>query len=577
MATKQTLDAARQLLKTHFGYDSLKPAQEEVIAAALAGDDVLAVLPTGYGKSVTFQIPAMMRDGCAVVISPLIALMKDQVDGANAKGIPASFVNSSLDPEEQETRMNDFRAGAYKLFYVAPERIASAAFQRALADATVNYVVVDEAHCASMWGHDFRPSFGRIGTIVDRLEKVANKRPQVIAVTATATADIESDIANAVGMRDEYVRVIGDPVRPNLIYGSMCSSQEWSLLRETVRTLFSRPGRHLLYCGTRNGTETAAKIVAEELGQDIVACYHAGMEQHERTNVQNRFVNNELRVVVATNAFGMGIDIPDIRSVVHFGISGSMEAYTQETGRAGRDGNESTILLLHSEFSVRLQHTFFENNNPPPQLYEDLWLWLGTQSSKTRVIRSSIADIAYNLGMEPASSPMVGNALNIMEKAGLIEREYYSAGAQAQIDIDALVELEKTAKNTAKKVAQFLLLRAREVAKSGLVEIGVDKADDAASLGISKTTYATALKSFGQSVKVGRAFTGKTTRVVRTDLATPAKMFTVLPVEKLKRKRERDLERLRAMIDYSELRTNDERKTFIRNYFQGNVIKTAIG
>jgi len=577
MATKQTLDAARQLLKTHFGYDSLKPAQEEVIAAALAGDDVLAVLPTGYGKSVTFQIPAMMREGCAIVISPLIALMKDQVDGANAKGIPASFVNSSLEADEQETRMNDFRAGAYKLFYVAPERITSAAFQRALTDASVNYVVVDEAHCASMWGHDFRPSFSRIGTIVERLERVTGKRPQVIAVTATATADIESDIANAVGMRDEYVRVIGDPVRPNLVYGSMSSYSEWGLLRETIRALFSRPGRHLLYCGTRNGAETAAKIVAEELGADAVACYHAGMEQHERTSVQNRFVANELKVVVATNAFGMGIDIPDIRSVVHFGVSGSMEAYTQETGRAGRDGNESTIMLLHSEFSVRLQYTFFENNNPPPSLYRDLWIWLRAQSLKTRVIRSSIADIAHVMDLPPASSPMVGNALNIMEKAGLIEREYYSAGAQAQVSIEQLVELEKTAKNTAKKVAQFLLLRARDVAASGTVEIGVDKTDDAASLGVSKTTYTAALKSLDPAVKVGRAFTGKTTRVLRGDLTTPEQMFTVLPMEKLKRKRERDLERLQAMLHYADLRTNEERKSFIRNYFQGKVIKTQIG
>jgi len=570
------LDEALSVLRQRFGYDKFKPAQEQVILAALSGEDVLAVLQTGYGKSVCFQIPALLRDGCALVISPLIALMKDQVDGAVRRGIKASFVNSSLEPDEVARRLGEFAAGAFKLLYVAPERINTNLFRGALARATVSFIVVDEAHCASMWGHDFRPAFARIHEVSSMLWQATSTRPPIIAVTATATADIESDIASAVGMSEGYVRVVGDPIRPNLAYERASGHSEWSAVMQVARRRFSMPGRHLVYASTRKGSEKVVEMLDQDLGKGMARAYHGGMDKDARTAVQDAFVAGTVRVVVATNAFGMGIDVPDIRTVVHMGVPGSIEAYVQETGRAGRDGQPSEVVLVRSDFATSLQRNFIEGNNPPMEVYSKLWGWLCARASGT-ALKLSAASIAARLQVETDLGTVleaaVSTALNVLEGHRLIRREYYEGGTPI------LVRVGASAQDVLKgnKVGRWLLAQAKEAAPTAVdvVEIGVDKTDATFAIGVSAATLRKQLTSLelADVIDVGRVFTGKTTMVLDPE----ANLMERLPAERLAAKRARDLARFQAMLDYSMLPTVEQRRRFIRAYFLGEQLGASRG
>lgn len=566
--TQSLLDEARSVLQLHFGYGKFKAAQEQVILAALNGEDVLAVLQTGYGKSVCFQVPAAMRDGCAIVISPLIALMKDQVDGANRRGIAASFVNSSLDPADVTKRLSEFASGAFKLLYVAPERIGTQQFRAALAKATVSFIVVDEAHCASMWGHDFRPAFGRIHEVSSLLWEATGSRPPIIAVTATATADIENDIAAAVGMTDGYTRVVGDPIRPNLTYDAIRGMSEWSTVMRVARSRFRMPGKHLVYASTRKGTEKVAEMLCQDFGKGFAAAYHGGMDKDDRTKVQDDFVSGRVLVVVATNAFGMGIDVPDIRTVVHLGVPGSIESYVQETGRAGRDGDASTVVLIDSDFSVNLQRSFIAGNNPPIQLYVKLWNWLIAKCAGGAVLRLSASSIAESLSgqsAEDVSEAAVSTILNVLEGHKLIGRDYYEGGAPVTVRMDdeSVTLLRKS------KVGLWLLKKAEaHRAGGGSIEISVDKTDAPFEIGISARAFSKELTDLdlADAINVGRVFTGKTTTMLQPD----AELLTVLPIELIEKKRKRDLDRFEAMLRYSRLGTHQERVQFVRNYFLNN-------
>ena len=331
-----------ELLKRHFGYDSFRPLQQEIMEQALAGRDTLAILPTGAGKSLCYQLPALARDGLTLVISPLIALMKDQVDQLSASGIPATFLNSTLDPQENRDRLAAIRAGETKLVYLAPERLMSGDFLSVVRNWNVTALAVDEAHCISEWGHDFRPEYRRLRELREALPGVL-----VIALTATATPRVREDILTQLALRDPAV-FLASFNRPNLNYLVEPKQDAASRLTAFIKSRGQDSG--IVYCQSRKRTEELAATLRHS-GIPAV-CYHAGLEAPERARNQEAFLRDEVRVVCATIAFGMGINKPDVRFVIHADLPKNLEGYYQETGRAGRDGLPADCLLLFSRGDV---------------------------------------------------------------------------------------------------------------------------------------------------------------------------------------------------------------------------------
>ena len=341
-ACDSTIDL-REALRTHFGHRAFRTGQEQVVSAVLSGVDVLAVMPTGSGKSLGYQLPAMVLGGTTLVVSPLISLMKDQVDKLRRRGIPSAALHSALPLQERREITLAARQGRWRLLYVAPERFASDEFKRLLTEIPVARFIVDEAHCVSQWGHDFRPDYRRLRNASMRCRRMDGTigRPPVAAFTATATPEVRDDISTLLGLRSQQVLVAGFD-RPNIFLSVQPvggPEEKDDLLPSLVRGR-----RALVYAATRRSAEAAA----ESLRLDGVpaAAYHAGLDDKERTRVQDAFARGSLRIVCATNAFGMGIDRPDVDAVVHYAIPGSVEAYYQEIGRAGRDGRPATATLL---------------------------------------------------------------------------------------------------------------------------------------------------------------------------------------------------------------------------------------
>jgi ATP-dependent DNA helicase RecQ len=325
------VNASPESWLSHFGLSAFRAGQKEVIEAVLAGRDCLCIMPTGGGKSLCYQLPAVMRPGVVLVVSPLIALMKDQVDGLQSLGLRATFINSSLEPHEQRQRLDGMAAGQFDLVYVAPERLRSPRFLDSLKPVTVQLLAVDEAHCISEWGHDFRPDYARIGKFRARLGG-----PQTIALTATATPMVRDDVVKQLQLRSPDVFITGF-ARPNLRFevdepGS-ASDKDGKLLRILDET----PGPGIIYASTRKKCETLVEFLAQRRGHPV-GFYHAGLLPDQRRSIQDCFMSGEVPLIVATNAFGMGIDKRDLRLVVHYNMPGSLEAYYQESGRAGRDG-----------------------------------------------------------------------------------------------------------------------------------------------------------------------------------------------------------------------------------------------
>jgi ATP-dependent DNA helicase RecQ len=329
-------------LRNHFQHQQFRPGQERIVGAVLSGQDVLAVMPTGSGKSLCYQLPAVVLPGTTIVVSPLISLMKDQVDELNRRGIPAGALHSMLEAGARGDVTAAAHAGALRLLYVAPERFASEAFSRLLAEIAVSRFVVDEAHCVSQWGHDFRPDYRRLAAGARRCRRADGRegRPPIAAFTATATAEVRDDIATLLGLDRPQLLVAGFD-RPNIhLRIQRANEHEKDLLLPPL----VRGRRALVYTATRKTAEATA-VHLQSSGVEAAA-YHAGLESKERLRVQDAFANGSLPVVCATNAFGMGIDRPDVDAVVHYAIPGSVEAYYQEIGRAGRDGRAATATLL---------------------------------------------------------------------------------------------------------------------------------------------------------------------------------------------------------------------------------------
>ena len=340
------LAQAEELLQKYYGYPRFRPGQARVITSILQGQDTLAIMPTGAGKSICFQIPALLFDGVTLVISPLISLMKDQVDTLQNLGISASFINSSLSPGEVERRIKQTAEGAYKILYIAPERLGAAAFLEMIRGLRVSFMAIDEAHCVSQWGHDFRPSYRRIAAFVQKLAR----RPVVAAFTATATEEVQEDILRLLALRAANVFVTGFD-RSNLYFKVYRRVKKKDFLLSYLAQ--NRQEAGIIYAATRKEVDKIYALLHQE--GYAVGRYHAGLREKERKAVQEEFINDDLQVMVATNAFGMGIDKSNIRYVVHYNLPKNMEAYYQEAGRAGRDGEPSECILLFSPQDIIIQ------------------------------------------------------------------------------------------------------------------------------------------------------------------------------------------------------------------------------
>jgi ATP-dependent DNA helicase RecQ len=381
-----------------------------VISTILSGNDAMVVMPTGSGKSLCYQLPALMMDGATLVVSPLIALMKDQVDALHARGLPATFINSAIPETEQRARIESLRRGEYKLVYVAPERFRSSRFNAALRSVNISLFAVDEAHCVSTWGHDFRPDYLRLKHVI---ESLGNMR--TLALTATATPYVRSDIIQQLGLKDPQTFVSGFD-RPNLSIEVVHTQREREKISRIKRLASSHSGSGIIYASTRKAVEQVGSRL-KELGLSVVT-YHAGMSDGQRIKAQEDFMTGRKQMIVATNAFGMGIDKAEIRFVVHYQMPGSIEAYYQEIGRAGRDGLPSTCLLLFNYADKNTHDFFIDGSYPNGTLVREVYDALVSTGLK----RIELSATELTKRAQQKNEMAVNSALYLLERAGHIER-----------------------------------------------------------------------------------------------------------------------------------------------------------
>jgi ATP-dependent DNA helicase RecQ len=352
------LEKSLKTLKQYFGYSSFREGQEQIISNILQGRDTLGIMPTGGGKSICFQVPALLFSGITLVISPLISLMKDQVDTLNSIGIPAAFINSSLRQGEVTGRIRDAGMGKYKILYVAPERLESGLFRALTVAMDISLVAIDEAHCISQWGHDFRPSYRNIAPFIQSLPK----RPVVAAFTATATEEVNRDIVNLLGMKASSVYVLGFN-RKNLSFSVIRGQNKKDFILDFLAGSQGQSG--IIYAATRKEVDNLYGVLVKK-GYPV-GRYHAGMSDADRLKTQEAFIYDNIGIMVATNAFGMGIDKSNVRYVIHYNMPKNMEAYYQEAGRAGRDGDPGQCILLFNPQDIMLQKFLIEQTITSPE------------------------------------------------------------------------------------------------------------------------------------------------------------------------------------------------------------------
>ncbi|OLE51770.1 MAG: hypothetical protein AUG51_21140 [Acidobacteria bacterium 13_1_20CM_3_53_8] len=546
-----TIEDALTALHAHFGFEDFREGQREVVGSILAGHDTVVVMPTGGGKSLCYQLPALMREGATIVVSPLIALMKDQVDALQARNLPATFINSSIDFEEQKSRIAALKRGHFKMVYVAPERFRSAHFVEALRNANITLFAVDEAHCISHWGHDFRPDYLRLKTALESIG-----RPQAVALTATATPYVRSDIIEQLGLREPRTFVSGFD-RPNLSINVVHTEKEREKIAHIKRLAATAGGSGIIYTSTRKAVEQiSGRLQSASLN---AVSYHAGMDDAARTRAQDEFMSGRTQMIVATNAFGMGIDKPDIRFVAHYQLPGSIEAYYQEIGRAGRDRLPSTCVLLFNYADKRTQDYFIEGSYPPPEAIARVYEALTATGQKR--IELSVSEIAARASVR--NEMAVQSALIILEKAGHIER---GSAAENRANLRLLMpkHLAREAvgeRDTKARQVLFGILGGYDISERADVEL--DVAEFAETMALDLASARRAFSALASSGIISYQPARRTRGVLMLD-EHPVKQLRIRPQD-IARRAALEQRKLREMINFCY--TDSCYRAFILDYF----------
>lgn len=539
---------------SRFGLTEFRPGQLDVIGSVMEGLDCLCIMPTGGGKSLCYQLPAVARKGVTLVVSPLIALMKDQVDTLNERGIHATFINSSIAPNEQRDRLAGMEAGEYDLVYVAPERFRSSSFFHAVNRCGVSLLAVDEAHCVSEWGHDFRPDYAKLGGFRRKLGY-----PQTIALTATATPTVQADIAKTLELREPKTFVTGF-TRPNLrleVQNTYNKEAKFDALDAFLQT---NPGSGIIYASTRKKCEELVEALPDFTDRRV-GYYHAGLEPDARRKIQERFMSGQIDIIVATNAFGMGIDKADLRFVVHYTFPGTLEAYYQEAGRAGRDGKDSRCLLLFSDGDRHTQEFFIENSYPTREAVSKVYEHL--RGCTDDPIEVTQMELKSRLDLTIGTSG-IGACEQLLEKAGAIERLDRGdnmAAIRINSDQPTLVDVLPRESKIRRKVLRAL---ERIVGDLRHERVYFHLADVGERTGLERDQILRALRRLNEleSLNFIPPFRGRAIQVC--DRKKPFSKLD-LDFEDLDRRREAEYDKLRKVIAYA--RSRQCRQVEIVKYF----------
>ncbi|SIN81415.1 ATP-dependent DNA helicase RecQ [Singulisphaera sp. GP187] len=556
MSVAESAIDLERTLRERFDLERFRPGQREVIENVVQGRDVLCVMPTGGGKSLCYQLPALLLPRMTLVVSPLIALMKDQVDVLIQRGVRATLLNSSLDPAEQRTRLQEIEAGQYDLVYVAPERFRSPRFVEAMAKVRPSLLAVDEAHCISEWGHDFRPDYAKIGLARRRIGS-----PPCIALTATATDLVRRDIADQLDLQDPAQFVTGFD-RPNLGYAVVEARRDADKLVALAESLEQNRGPAIIYASSRARCESVGQFLENHLNRSV-AIYHAGLSREERNAAQDRFMSGEAEIVVATNAFGMGVDKANIRSVIHFNMPGTLEAYYQEAGRAGRDGGSARCVLLFALGDRFLQEMFIDNEYPPAETVYKVFNFLRALESDP--IELTHAEIKESSGIELNESA-VGTAIKILEAAGALEK-FLPRENMAIVRINAEADEPSLTRRLGSQahVQRIVLLGLEGLVNRRFGETVYFHPDDfATTLGLDRPALNRAIRTLASELPIDYIppFRGNAIRVI--DRSRKARDLEI-DFAALEKRKQREYDKLERMIRYAQ--TRQCRRSYILSYF----------